>query len=75
MTKFKAKEKEVPGLLCRFQPIAYFCMGIESHIPDFLPLQIPPYFLFGFLLIANSLIKSSNNKVSVGSNISHFPSR
>lgn len=32
------------------------------------------YFLFGFLLIFNSLIKSSNKVVSIGSNISHFPS-
>ena len=31
-------------------------------------------FLFGFLFIFNSFIKSSNKVVSVGSNISHFPS-
>ena len=32
------------------------------------------YFLFGFLLMPKSLMKSSNNEVSAGSNISHFPS-
>ena len=32
------------------------------------------YFRFGFLLIPNNLIKSSNSEVSVGSNMIHFPS-
>lgn len=32
------------------------------------------YFLFGFLLIANNRLISSNKELSVNSNISHFPS-
>ena len=32
------------------------------------------YFRFGFLLILNNLMKSSNREVSVGANIIHFPS-
>ena len=32
------------------------------------------YFLFGFRLTVSRRMKSSNNEVSVGSNISHFPS-
>ena len=33
-----------------------------------------PYILFGFRLMLNRRIKSSNNEVSAGSNIIHFPS-
>ncbi len=44
-----------------------------NAFPFFEP-NIRNYFLFGLLLIPNSLIKSSNKAVSVGSNISHFPS-
>ena len=32
------------------------------------------YFLFGFRFMASRRMKSSNNEVSVGSNMSHFPS-
>ena len=49
------------------------CLPALPYTPANAPV-FPSYFLFGFLFMFSSRIKSSNKDVSVGVNISHFPS-
>ena len=49
------------------------CLPASPCAPANAPV-FPSYFLFGFLFMFSSRIKSSNKDVSVGVNISHFPS-
>ena len=49
------------------------CLPALPYAPANAPV-FPSYFLFGFLFMFSSRIKSSNKDVSVGVNISHFPS-